>query len=361
MKTIKLLALAIVTSVYSCSGDTGNEQKQKSDFQLTDTMAGRVKFDQVKEKNLEEELQLTGKIIPDENNMVKIFPLVGGQVSFVRVELGDLVNTTQTLAIIKSGEIAEFERELIAARTSMEVAKKNLDIEEELFKTNFSSEKSIYEARKGYEQAKAEFEKLEEIYKIYNVSHTGEYIVRSPIAGFVIEKKIGPDVQIRSDMADHILTVARLDSVFVTMNVYESDITRVQLGMDAEIKVFSYPDTVFRGKIVRILDVLDPDSKTIQARVKLANPGFLLKPDMNCSVTLRLTENKKMLAVPSASVVFDKSKPFVMVKSKDEKYSTREVKVFKDINGTAFIEQGVSPGEWVVSQNTLFVYDALND
>lgn len=351
----------ILLIINSCTKKKEDLSAQKNKFSLNETTMSRIEIDTVQFLNLSNEVKLTGKIIADENNMVKIFPLVGGQVTYVNAELGDLVSTTKTLAILKSGEVAEYEREQINAKAEYEVAKKNLAIEEELYKSKFSSERDLIGARKAFEQAEAELAKINEILRVYNINANGEYIITSPVAGFIIEKKIGPDLQIRSDMAENMFTVARLDSVFVAMNIYESDVSKIKVGMDAEIHVFSFSDTIYTGKINRILNVLDPESKTMEARVKLNNPGFKLKPDMNCSIRLNFKEDEKMLAVPSTSVIFDKNRHFVMIYHNIDNIETREIAVFRDINGNCFIANGVKEGEKIISKNPLFIYDALND
>jgi membrane fusion protein, heavy metal efflux system len=365
MKTKFVLALAIFTSLSivqsSCSGKKNNDTTVDKKFTLTDSSMARIELSDVTLSNLEDEVRLTGKIIPDENNLVQIFPLVGGQVTYVDAELGDLVTTSKTLAIIKSGEVAEYEREQISAKAEYELAKKNLEIEEELYATKFSSEREVRNARITFEEAKAELDKIEEILKVYSINSKGEYVVRSPVAGFIIEKKIGPGVQIRSDIADNIFSVARLDEVFVSMNIYESDVSKINVGMDAEIHVFSYEDTVYTGKIERIINVIDPETKTMEARVRLKNPGFKLKPDMNCSISVHFTEPSQMLSVPTTAIVFDKSKYFVVVYRSQHDVETREVTVHRDINGVSYISSGLKEGEKVISQNAIFIYDAMND
>ncbi len=356
-----LIVLAGLTLQQSCTNSAANVGELNQPFTLTDSSMTRVDFADVELTNVTNEVRLTAKIIADENNLVSIYPLVGGQVTYVDAELGDLVTTSKTLAIIKSGEVAEYEREQINAKAEYEVAKKNLTIEEELYASKFSSEREVISARKAFEEADAELKKINEILRVYNINSKGEYLVTSPVAGFIIEKKIGPGVQLRSDMTESIFSVARLDQVFVSMNIYESDVSKIKVGMDAEINVFSYADTVYTGKIDRIINVLDSESKTMEARIKLDNPGYKLKPDMNCSVTLNFTEDQKMLAVPSTSVIFDKSKTFIIVYRDRDDLETREVNVFRDINGTSYISDGLEQGEKVISKNSLFIYDAMND
>lgn len=82
---------------------------------------------------------------------------------------------------------------------------------------------------------------------------------------------------------------------------------------------------------------------------------------MNCSVKLKFTEDQEMLAVPSTSVIFDKSKTFIIVYRDRDDLETREVNVFRDINGVSYISDGLIQGEKIISRNSLFIYDAMND
>ena len=77
---------------------------------------------------------------------------------------------------------------------------------------------------------------MEQVYDVYSLTNGGNYVVKSPVAGFVIEKKIGPNMQIRPDMNDYILSIARLEEVFVALNVYEHDIPKVKVGQKVKIK-----------------------------------------------------------------------------------------------------------------------------
>jgi cobalt-zinc-cadmium efflux system membrane fusion protein len=344
----------------SCSS-TKNEPLGDEKFSISDSTMALIDTSEVLSLPLEQELTLTGKIIADENNIVQIYPLVGGTVIEVNAELGDLVTTTKALAKIKSGEVAEYEREQIEAKAEYDVAKKNLAIEEELFVSKFSSERELITAKKAFEKADAELKKINEILEVYKINSNGEYVVTSPVAGFIIEKVIGPDVQIRSDMTESIFKVARLDHVYASVNIYESDISKIKIGMKAKVNVFSYSDTVFEGTITRIINVLNPETKTMEARIKLDNPEFLLKPDMSCSVVLNFQEEKQMLSVPSSSIIFDKSKNFVMIYKSRNEIETREVIVFSDINNKSFISSGLNLNEKVISKNSIFIYDAMND
>ena len=146
MKSILFVGILAVT-VMSCSEQNTDEQNNGV-FVLTPEIKAKITFGKAEIKPLNGELKLNGKVIPDENNMVNIFPMVGGKVTMVDVEIGELVNTSKPLVIINSGEAREFEKEYIVAKDEYELAKKNYDIQLELYKTKFSSDRELAFAKK---------------------------------------------------------------------------------------------------------------------------------------------------------------------------------------------------------------------
>jgi cobalt-zinc-cadmium efflux system membrane fusion protein len=187
-------------------------------------------------------------------------------------------------------------------------------------------------------------------------------VIKAPITGFVIERNIARDMQLRSDKSDNVFTIAQLTDVYISANVYETDISKIHEGMSATIMVIAYPHRVFEGKIDRVFNVLDPTTKTMKARIKLANPDFALKPDMNGTVVIHYTEDDhEYPTIPTTAVIFDKSRHFVMVYRDRDNIETRPVELLHQTNGATYIVSGLQAGEKVISKNQLFIYDALND
>jgi multidrug efflux pump subunit AcrA (membrane-fusion protein) len=116
---VYLLPLVIMSLWFSSCTKEEPKQEEAKAFMLSDTMMSRITLDTVKTETVRNELTLVGKVVPDENQVIKIFPLVGGNVEDVNVELGDNVKKGQKLATIRSGEVADFEREMIQAQSDL--------------------------------------------------------------------------------------------------------------------------------------------------------------------------------------------------------------------------------------------------
>jgi cobalt-zinc-cadmium efflux system membrane fusion protein len=356
--SIAILSLLFFLS--SCHNEKVKEEIKET-FVLSDKMLSTTKTETARLQPLKNELNFYGKITADNNKMIEIFPVVGGSVTKVYVELGDYVQKGQLLATIRSTEVAGFEKELEDAKNDVIVAKNNLKVAQELFEGKLSAESDVLEAKSILEKAQSQLNRIEETYKIYNIKGSATFEVRSPLSGFIIQKNINQDMLLRNDKSDNIFDIAQIDEVWAIVNVNESDINQVKLGIDAEVSTLSYPDKKFYGKVDKIFNIIDPETKAMKARVKLNNTGFLLKPEMRATIKLSYEEDRQMIAIPSKAVIFDKSKNFVMIFKDRNNIETRQVEVFRQVGEITYISSGLQEGEKVITENQLLIYDALND
>jgi len=361
MKHKLIIGIAIVSlALTGCKKEVENPQTNTS-FALSDSMLKSTTTAAAETQTLKNELSFYGKITADNNKLIDVYPLVGGNVIKVNVELGDYVHKGQVLATIKSTDIADFEKQSIDAKSDLLVAKNKLKVATELFDGKLNSESDVLQAKSEVNKAQSQLSKIQETYKIYNIKAGSIYEVTAPISGFVIQKSINQDMLLRSDRSENIFDIAEISEVWAMANINEIDINKIKLGIDASVTTLSYPDKVFKGKVDKIFNVIDPETKAMQARIKLQNPGFLLKPDMNANIKLSYSEDKSMIAIPSNAIVFDKSKNFVMIFKDRHNIETRQVDVYRVVGDTTYISSGLKENEKVITNNQLFIYRALND
>ena len=232
---------------------------------------------------------------------------------------------------------------------------------EDLYKGGLSSEKEHMVAAKELEKAESELIRAKNVSSVYGESNQSEYNVVAPISGVIVEKHINPNMQIRPDFADDLFVISDLKDVWVMANVFESDIPKVKEGINAEVKTLSYPDTVIHGKVDIVYSILDPVSKVMKARIRLENNNYELKPEMFAYITVFYSENVSKSMVPSNAVIFDNSKNYVLVYKDKCDIEPREIIIYKAVNEKTYIESGLKPGERIVLNNALFIYDQLTD
>lgn len=361
MKHKLIIAIAIVSlSIASCKKEVENPDTNAS-FALSDAMLKTTTMAEAQNQPVKNQLSFYGKITADNNKAIDVYPLVGGSVIKVNVELGDYVNKGQVLATIRSTDIADFEKQAIDAKSDLLVAKNSLKVAQELFDGKLNSESDVLQAKSEVNKAQSQLNKIQETYKIYNIKAGSIYEVTAPISGFIIQKSINQDMLLRNDRSENIFDIAEISEVWAMANINEMDINKVKLGIDADVTTLSYPDKVFKGKVDKIFNVIDPETKAMQARIKLQNPGYMLKPDMNASIKLSFNEDKSLIAIPSKAIVFDKSKNFVMVFKDRHNIETRQVEVYRVVGDTTYVSSGLKENEKVITNNQLFIYRALND
>jgi membrane fusion protein, heavy metal efflux system len=357
--SFKVLYLILFFALSSCK-DKQKEEVSAS-FELTDTMLKRCEFTTVKLQDVNNQLKLFGKVEADNNKMAHVYPITGGIVTKVNVELGDHVNEGQLLAIVRSSEVADFQRQLLDAKSDVALAEKNLQVAKDLFAGRLNSEKDVLASEKELEKAKAELNRISEVYSIYHLQQGSEYRITAPISGFIINKDITQNEELRGDRAEEVFTIAQINEVWVLANVNESNISKVQLGYEADVQTLSYPDKIFKGKVDKIFNVIDPSTKAMKILVKINNSDLLLKPEMNATVNLKFSEKRELVTIPSSAIFFDKNKYWVMVFISKTKIETRQVEIYHQIGDITYINSGVNDNETVISKNGLLIYDALND
>lgn len=327
---------------------------------LTDSLLQVVRIDTVKLKEKTDELVLNGKVEFDQERVATVAAPFGGTVTEVAVELGDYVDKGQTLAVIRSSEVAEIEKQHVEATQDVAVAERNLREKEDLFNSGLVSEKERLEARQQSATANAELERVKASLALYHMESGAKYRLVAPVAGFVAEKSINCDMQLRSDREEDLLKICGLDDVWVMADVYQSDIRNIREKQQVRITALSYPEAEFTGEIDKIYNMLDAESKTMKVRVKLRNGGHLLKPGMFTTVRVRMDDTVRLYpAVPSDSVIFENGEYYTVVVAPDKKMEIRTVELCGQHDNVSFLKSGVNAGETVICKNALLVFNQL--
>ena len=354
------LALGAVVALAGCQ-KTEVKEEAKAPFRLSDTMMQQIVLDTVRMRPVLSELTFSGQVVTNGDQTTKVSPLVGGVVEKLNVELGDHVTKGQVLAVIRSGEIADIQNQGSTAGTDLAIAQKNLAVAEDQFKAGLAAERDVVLARQELQKAQSNLGKTRKQLSVYGVLKDGYYSVTAPISGFITEKNVTQNMQYTAAGAESFFTIANLDQIWVMANVFESDIAKVHVGEDADVTTLAYPDKHFVGKIDKVFNVLDPDSKVLRVRVRLPNPGYALKPEMYAQVRLKDVDKAQMLEISAKAVVFDKDRNFVMVYRDRSHIETRPVEISKTVGDRSYIKSGLKPGDVVIAKEQLLVYDELND
>lgn len=360
--TRNLLIIATCTMLLgACLEHKETQIHLTSELYLTDSLENIVTVDTVHQYEVTDELTLNGKVTFNQEQVARIFPIFGGTVAEIYAEIGDHVRKGDILAVIKSGEVADYEKQQKEAEQQLFVAQRNFDSMQDLFNSGMASEKDVLQARQDIQNAKAEQKRIGEIFSIYHLAGNSIYMVKAPVSGFIIEKNINKEMQIRSDQSEEMFTISGLEDVWILADVYESDISKVYEGASVRITTLAYPGKEFESTINKVYNMLDNESKTMNIRVKLSNEDYLLKPGMFTNIhVLAKSSEKLMPRIDSHALVFEGGKHYVIMVGKDHKLVMREVDIYKQLNKYCYLASGVEEGDLILNQNVLLVYNALN-
>ncbi len=332
--------------------------------------AAKIRTTPAERRALAPELETTGEVGYEEDRMAHVSPRISGRVVRANAGLGDEVRQGGVLAVIDSVELGQARAAYAAATTREDLARETFEREKGLFEQRVSSQREMLEARAAYLEATTYRESALETLRLYGqggsdgprLGDPGASLlnVLAPIAGRVVEKHVVVGELVNPERS--MFTIADLGHVWVWIDVFERDLAAVHLGDGVEIRVDAHPKQSFAGKITYQSPQVAADTRTVRARIDVANPDGLLRPGMFAKV--RLTDphaenSDTSLVAPVAAVVRQGKAVFVFVPLGEGRFGVRPVETGREVGGFVEILSGLAAGEHVVSEGTFFLKSEL--
>jgi Cu(I)/Ag(I) efflux system membrane fusion protein len=177
--------------------------------------------------------------------------------------------------------------------------------------------------------------------------------MRAPTSGIIVSKNVMRGQQVNP--GDQLFSLATLDQVWLTADIYEDDLPRVHVGQTLQAVTTAYPDEVFSGVIDRISPNIDPNTHTLQLRCQIMNRGLKLKPQMLARIRI-VTKSGYALVVDERALVFDTDRYYAFVLAPNNVIVGREVAIGSWAErGYARVVRGLSAGDRVVNAQSVEV------
>jgi cobalt-zinc-cadmium efflux system membrane fusion protein len=309
-------------------------------------------------------LRLTGTVAYNAFKTTPVITQVGGPVSRILVVPGDHVTLGQPMLEVSSPDYAQLLDGYLKAADSYRLADTLYKRAQDLYAHHAIALQDLQQAESNRTQARADLNAAEQGMRILGVKNpanlekqasSAQIPVLAPIAGEVVERMVSPGQVVQAGQTQA-FTISDLGTVWVLANVYQADLRYVHSGDNVAVETDAYPGASFHGRISYVSPALDPNTRTLQARIVVDNPGEKLKRDMYCTVTVTAGVLKKVLAVPNAAVLRDdENRPFVYVQTADNQFGRRDVKLGEMQDGKTEIAQGLAAGDKVVGDGSLFL------
>ncbi len=351
-----LLSLAI----QSCTGKNEKPADETRKYVIPDSLLKTLRIDTVQTMPLVSTISFTGMVDVNQDNQVNIFPLVSGNVRDIKVQLGDYVSAGQILGTVSSSEMANYSSSLTIAQANVAATKRQLQAAQDLFKDGLASSLDVTTAETNYGQAQAQLETAQRILKINGDNTKGVWEIKAPVGGFIVQKNITNGTSIRTDNSTMLFTISDLKNVWVWANVYESNINNIHMGDEVSVTTLSYPGKIFKGKVDKMLNALDPTTKVMKVRIVIANEKYELKPQMFASIEIANPENRQALCVTSKALIYDNSRYYVLVYNGHGDASITPVEVLNTTGDKTYIKSGLKEGDRVIATEAILIYGELN-
>ena len=175
----------------------------------------------------------------------------------------------------------------------------------------------------------------------------------APIAGEVVERLVSPGQVVQAGQTQA-FTISDLSTVWVLANVYQADLEEVRTGEDVVVQTDAYPDS-FHGRISYVSPALDPNTRTLQARIVVDNPGEKLKRDMYCTVTVTAGFIECAGGTQRVGSARRQQSALRVSATGENQFGRRDVVLGESLDGKTQILKGISPGDRVVGDGSLFL------
>lgn len=352
------------TSTASASAVKGGTAPGRIVLPLNSPKLGLIRVEPVRSELFPvEEVVAPGKVEANPNRIARVLAPVPGRVRRVLVKLGDSVAEGQPLVTFDSPEAGaavsayrQAQAQERQTKATLAKAQKDLarvrDLSEHraaALKDVLAAENDLSQAQAAVDQAQASAEESLQRLDLLGLkagAGSQEVVVRSPLPGKVLEIAVVPG-EYRNDSTSNLMTVADLRTVWIAADVSETDIRLVRIGEGIQVNLSAYPDETFRGRVMRIADMVDPDTRTVKVQAEILNPSGKLRPEMFG----KIRHNHGLeaaAALPSGAVVQREGKNIVLLEERAGTFREVEVTVGARKGDMVAILSGVKSGDRVV-------------
>jgi cobalt-zinc-cadmium efflux system membrane fusion protein len=377
-----LYGLAHITGAkYGHSEVSSQSRKGSQRYTPTPAEWASLTIEPVTERTFRAETVTEGKIAVDEDRSTPVFSPYAGRVMKLLVRPGDSVAQRQPLFVIEAGDTVQAQNDFIAAMTGLNKAKSALN----LAQIQDKRAKDLFEGKavplKDYQQSQATLIQaqndlrssqtaLEAAHnKLRILGFTDEIIaafqekgridpnttIFSPIAGTVVQRKVGPGQYVNSGASDPVFVIGDLSTVWLTAFVRETDASKVSVDQEIAFNVLALPGRPLTARIDYVAAAIDPATRRLLVRATIDNKDGILKPEMFANVTIYSAEDHPAVGVPKQALIYEGNQVRVWVAHEDKSIELRQIKTGLSNGDLVEVLGSLKPGEQIVTKGSLFI------
>ena len=361
------LVFAVLAALCACTPQTEAPPTTPTNVVLTNAQRQHIRIYTVENLTFNQSIDATGIVDFDNDQATSILAPFSGPVSRLLVSPGDKVEKGQALATVDSPDFATAMTGYTKAQATAQTSRRLADADTDLLDHNGISAREAQQAQTDALNAEADRDAalqsllalgadrqtITQLQQGKILSHMIG-VIRSPISGTVAEKLITPG-QLLQAGATPAFTVADLSKMWVMAQISDANLALVHPGDSVDIEAGSTGSHFF-GTVDNISAEVDPDTRSVLARVVVANPGNLLKNKMYVRVQIHSRTSRSGLLVPVSAILRDdENLPFVYVQRSDQSLARQHVVLGERAGDQYHIADGLRLGDRIVVDGGLFL------
>jgi cobalt-zinc-cadmium efflux system membrane fusion protein len=333
------------------------------------------------ERTFRAETVTEGKIAVDEDRSTPVFSPYAGRVTKLLVRPGDSVTQGQPLFVIEAADTVQAQNDFIAAMTGLNKARSAVDLAQlqdtrakDLFegkavplKDYQQSQATLIQAQNDLRSSQTALEAARNKLRILGLSDDAisafqdkgridpNTTIFSPIAGTVVQRKVGPGQYVNSGASDPVFVIGDLSTVWLTAFVRETDASKVSVGQEMAFNVLALPNRPMVARIDYVSAAIDPATRRLLVRATIDNKDGLLKPEMFANVTIYSPGDHPAVGVPKQALIYEGDQVRVWIAHEDKSIELRQIKTGLTNGDLVEVQGNLKPGERIVTKGSLFI------
>jgi cobalt-zinc-cadmium efflux system membrane fusion protein len=322
-----------------------------------------------------------GKIAIDEDRSTPVFSPYAGRVTKLLVRPGDTVAKGQPLFVIEAADNVQAQNDFIGAMSAMNKAKSALDLAQlqgqrakDLFegkavplKDYQQSQATLIQAQNDLRSSQTAMEAARNKLRILGLTDEDiatfqekgrinpETTIFAPIAGTVVQRKIGPGQYVNSGASDPVYVIGDLSTVWMVAFVRETDAANVSAGQDVTFNVLALPNKTLSARLNYVSTAIDPATRRLLVRATIDNTNGVLKPEMFANVTIYSASDHPAVGVPKTALIYEGDQVRIWVAHEDQTIELRQIKAGLANGDLVEVIGNLKPGELIVTKGALFI------
>ncbi len=330
---------------------------------------GGIEIGEATLQSFRQALEVTGRLALNEDTAARVGTFVEGRVTRVLATVGDRVKKGQALVYLHSHElldaradeakaraaVTEKEKALAYAQAEMERAERLLEAKAVSKREHAQAAANVVAATAQLEQARAELSRASEWLEHLTVPHDShdDVVIYSPVSGVVLKRLVtlGTVVSENSDL----MLIGNLDTLWAVAETPEAQAAFIRIGEPMEMTVPAFGDARFAGRVVHIGETLSPETRTVQVRCLINNPGGRLRPEMYAKIVISGDSVRQVVAAPRDAVQEMQGERVIFLAVSDGVFEKRLVQTGREQNGMVEITGGAQAGQRIVIRGGFFI------